>query len=410
MPVTIRPASHQANAYSGSNFATSSESLLQGSCSREWARSKKVIQSSFGQISDSKIQPSSNGFVRAALLAYNQHHHLTIRPEDVWFTILSQMSIYVNANANANVNTWELPFHVLRHEGRKKLEVVDAGNIDLADFGKVAVWMKWEMEKHILDPDLRRWIMPNFTTTTKDDIVVAAILMMGSMKKYFSHRFSLMCGIPSVTLLGEITDWVDILRRLEKLPHLGRQTKPFGDLLKPVLKYFIRSFQTPDSPVVINFWSKMVHKYGGGSDPEYLSGWITAFCFWDAGGEQLYRDHWVFRGCILDELHYHSVNTSDIPDAYTSVPVTVNDNGTEYKTRMVAGSVGIAVSSRKEQLTILEGDPCLNSLRPVSGWWMYEVRDGDAEHAGEIQRPSSPELGHIIPREGIRVIRYNPQS
>jgi hypothetical protein len=50
---------------------------------------------------------------------------------------------------------------------------------------------------------------------------------------------SLLCGIPSVTLLGDRGDWVRILKRLDMLPRLGSEPAQFCDLLKPVLGYFV---------------------------------------------------------------------------------------------------------------------------------------------------------------------------
>ncbi|KAF2966107.1 hypothetical protein GQX73_g7479 [Xylaria multiplex] len=406
MPVTVQSAAHPARAWGKTNPASSPEQLLQASCPVEYRRCNQIIQSSFDQISGANIFPSSNGFVRAAYAAYSNHHHLTIRPDDVWFAILTQLSFHINAHAE------ELRSFFVAHQGQKEVEVVDAGTIDFADFGKLAIWMTHEMEKHIIDPDLRRWIMPDFTTTDHKDMVTAAVLMMGSMQKYFSYRMTLTCGIPSVTLLGDRDDWVKIRRRLEFLPRLGEEPNQFSLLLAPVLDYFIRSFDEPTSPAVISFWSRIADE-SGGSGPFYLSGWITAFCFWSSDGKCLYKPPQgrvntrtlgsTNPGCDLDGVLYHRVNTDNIPDAFVSVPVTVDDNGTIYKTRMVAGSVGIEVSSSREFLdesfTHYESDSSaslyggeqeslavrpqvneatgLDSIRPFSGWWMYEVLDKD---------------------------------
>jgi hypothetical protein len=54
--------------------------------------------------------------------------------------------------------------------------------------------------KNVIDPELRTWIMPAFSTTMNSDKVVAAILIMGAMQQYFQFKFKLICGIPSVTL------------------------------------------------------------------------------------------------------------------------------------------------------------------------------------------------------------------
>ena len=58
-----------------------------------------IIQSSFADIaSESHVYPMSNGFVGTIVEAYNQHHHLELRPDDVWFALLSQINIHVKMN------------------------------------------------------------------------------------------------------------------------------------------------------------------------------------------------------------------------------------------------------------------------------------------------------------------------
>ncbi|KAI1750411.1 hypothetical protein F4782DRAFT_250561 [Xylaria castorea] len=405
MPVTIRPAAHPARAWQQTLSAASSpQDLLQHSCSREYGQCSQIIQSSMERISGASIFPSSNGFVRAAYAAYSNHHHLTIRPDDVWFAILTQLSFHINAHAE------ELRSLFVSHQGQKEVEVVDVGSINLADFGKMAILMTKEMEKHFANPEFRKWIMPDFSTTDHKDMVTAAVLMMGSMQKYFTYRMSMICGIPSVTLLGDRNDWVEIRRRLEFLPSLGEEPKQFSLLLSAVLDYFIRSFDEPDSPYITSFWNKIADQ-SGGSGPYYLSGWITAFCFWSADGKCLYslpqgpvKTYGLNArapGCDLDGVLFHRVDTNNIPEGFVSVPVTVSDHGVIYQTRMVAGLVGIEVSSSGEFLdeSSAHKDPRsapswengrwttirsqvgettgLDSIRPFSGWWMYEVLDKD---------------------------------
>lgn len=81
--------------------------------------------------------------------------------------------------------------------------------------------MAAEIQENVLDPDLRAWVAPEFSTTTEDDRVVSSVMMMGAMQKYFSYGFTLTYGIPAVTLLGERENWVDIQSRLEKLDSWG---------------------------------------------------------------------------------------------------------------------------------------------------------------------------------------------
>lgn len=86
MPVTIKPAGHGAEKiYLGYKLPKDSLDLLKGSCARESQECTRILQSSFGDKLQAVIGTSSNGFVHAAIQAYNGHHHLRIRPEDVWF-------------------------------------------------------------------------------------------------------------------------------------------------------------------------------------------------------------------------------------------------------------------------------------------------------------------------------------
>jgi hypothetical protein len=368
--------------------ATSATELLKSSCRNEFEKSAGIIQSSFSPelLRDQHIDPSENGLVHSCWRAYSNHHHLALRPEDIWFAVLSQTGFYINAHAE------ELRHLFVAHEGQKELEVVEVGNLHSVDFGALAERMTREIQRNVLDPELRSWVMPDFTTTRDSDRVVASVLMMGALQEYFSYKMTLLCGIPSVTLLGEREDWVKIQGRILMLEKLGSEAVGFATLLRPVLRYFIETFDHPDSPAVKDFWSRIVHWQGGGSGPSYLSGWITAFCAWDAKGQPLFpleaislrqsqsqdQDDQV---CELDGVYYNRVDTSDIPNGYAGVPVLIDDNGVEIKSRMVAGSVGILATSSGQPLdrpawnSTVDEETGLDSLQPVSGWWMFKVTD-----------------------------------
>jgi len=200
-------------------------------------------------------------------MAYNQHHHLRLRPDDIWFAILSQLGFYINAHAE------DLRSLFVAHNDKKQLTLVySAGSRYTFDFGVFAQDMGDFIDDNIVDKELKEWMTPAFSTTTETDIVVASILLMGATQKYFDFRCVLRCGIPSVTLLGEKCDWEEILRRLEKLKGFGEETTRFYTLLKPVVKRFVRSFEDPTSDEVVSFWQRIAHFTEGGSGPSYYSG------------------------------------------------------------------------------------------------------------------------------------------
>lgn len=330
MPVTLKIVDHPATAWAEPK-SSSADELLQGAAAKQRLRCKTLVQTSFvrSQFRTGHITPSRNGFVWAAFHAYSNHHHLCIRPEDVWFAILTQISFFINAHAE------ELRSLFVAHQGQKELEAVH----DIADFAFLAVQMGDKIGENVLDPELKEWILPAFSTTTDSDRVVGAILFMGAMQKYFSYRMGVQCGLPSVTLLGCVEDWEAILNRLDKLDLLGDEPRRFARMLRPILRRMVQCFSDPSSPENLDFWNDIVHRHRG-SGMDYLSGWLPAFCFWDENGKAK-RPH----GPVLDDVTYPTVDTDKVPAGFASVPVTVNDNGHEYKATMVAGSVGILATA-----------------------------------------------------------------
>ncbi|KAF5026824.1 hypothetical protein F66182_1108 [Fusarium sp. NRRL 66182] len=403
MPVIFNVVNHAAEPWK-SPRVESPEELLKQTSPRDFRHCQRIIQTSFTKetLQTQHISPSENGFVWAAYHAYSQHHHLVIRPEDVWFAILTQLSFFINANAE------KLRAFFVDHEGQKELEVVEAGDLASANFGALAQQMAGLISKNVKDPELGSWVMPNFSTTSETDRIVASVLFMGAMQKYFSYTMGLTCGIPSVTLLGDISDWKDILGRLDKLPQLGDEPSEFAEMLRPILNHIIRSFEQPDDPKVIRFWNTIATRNPVGSGTDYITGWITAFCFWDDKGRAKSR-------CISDvveQISYPSVDIDSVPVGFASVPVKINDNGNEFKSIMVAGSFGIQglpgenapaqdepsgrlqlgarvrnlFGSRQPDTETSTSMSNLLRIQPLSGWLMYEDEPEGAAKAREEKR------------------------
>jgi hypothetical protein len=126
-----------------------------------------------------------------------------------------QLKVYINENAE------QLRSLFVQHEGQKGLvlyreefEAKDGSN----DRGKFAYLMSNKLRDNLNDPTLKDWFLPAFSTTTKHDQAIAAIAMMSTLQKYFTYAACETCGLPSVTLLGEKSDWEKILGRIERLP------------------------------------------------------------------------------------------------------------------------------------------------------------------------------------------------
>ncbi|KAK7751603.1 hypothetical protein SLS62_006428 [Diatrype stigma] len=373
MPVTVEPSPHGPRSWTGRKFrqASSPEALLAHTLTDEAApppglrsassaaaattAARQLIQSSFaGLRRDDRVYATKNGFVHACMEAYNEHHRLVIRPEDVWFAILTQLGCYVNAhaeelrdillvsddddddtdtesensdNSSDNDNNHSAPHDqgVLsgsvgggRSSGRDRgdpqrqqqqqqqqqkqrkrqhlhIEADLSGGMGTGtgiDHGRMAHAMTKLMQRRFRDgEDLRAWVQPAFTTTTKVDQAVASVVFMGAMQRYFTYSWGTRCGIPSATLLGLESDWTRVRQRAERLARFGPECARWLRLLRPVLDGFVRCFRDPAGQAARSFWQAVCDEHvPNGSGATTYSGWVTAFCFWDEAGRCLHGE------------------------------------------------------------------------------------------------------------------------
>lgn len=291
----------------------------------------------------------------------------------MWLSILSQFSLYINGNAEA------LRHLFVTHEGQKTL-TVDMTPFSLAtiDLGRLAQEFTSVIQENVVDETLKAWMVPSFSTSTDDDKSVASFVMMGTLKRYFHYLAICGCGFPSVTLLGERSDWEEIQSRIDKLAHYGPEPTEWATLLKPVLRYMLLTFDEPDSPAVKDFWLRVAHEAGiegSGRGIRTLSGWITAFAFWkeDGGKVYAYMDDEVSRidhrgsavdrkRLILDGVSYPLIHPKSIPFGVITLPMTIRDigAGVDLYTTVLAGSVGMSLSDDR------------SIVAPLSGWWVRQ--------------------------------------
>ncbi|KAJ6527118.1 hypothetical protein B0H19DRAFT_969986 [Mycena capillaripes] len=421
MPVTFKVSTHPANPMKSRGDHTAKD-ILAGACNDQYRKAEEILQFGFscrGSEYMPGIVPQDNGFVWTLISAYNQHHALVIRPDDVWLTILSQFNFFVNARAEL------LRANFVAHEGKKELVVHASGTRYNVDFGAMAQQMVDLIDKNVVDPTLREWVIPRFTTTTANDITVSAVLLMATLKAYFSYGMSLGCGIPQVTLEGEKTDWVDILGRLEKLKEYGIETTAWYHLLRPVIARFVAAFDAPSSSENVEFWGRIAHHHTEMSGQDEYSGWITAFTAFNVDGEWIgngldltaaaqeppelmtaqqfwatYAESSVRHDLVLDGTPYHRIDREEVPAAYAEVDVKLNDNGEMFDCIMVAGLVGTQVTASGDLVLSAAGKD--DVIRPLSGWWIFTKKENpvtrqeeeDARMA-EMMREFEEKWGHL---------------
>ncbi|CAL8133329.1 unnamed protein product [Orchesella dallaii] len=300
---------------------------------------------------------SSSGFVKTVVEAYAKHHNLVIRPDDIWAAIMIQFSFYVNKNAE------KLRSKFVDFKGKRKLSIeMNGGSVYTIPYSIFVTLMTREIDKNLVDPEVKEWIMPNFTTTTQNDHVSIGVVFMATMKHYFDYEARIGCGIPDITLDGTVEDWKNILGRLEKLHEyeLGN----WHDMLYPIISKFV---DAKEGKVDGWFWEGIVSRSTGGpcGSPDLITGWITAFCVFDKEGNWQEPDGTDEKTGIFRQLErfwnsmtskWPEIKIDKIPRGIVEVDVTLVDLVKTYKSLMLAGHMGVEV--KEDGVT----------MQPALGW------------------------------------------
>jgi hypothetical protein len=375
---------------------------------RNASKTQIIMSSHRGINASAGIHPSQDSFVRGTIDAWAQHQHLVVRPEDVWFTIMVQMNFYMTKHADDK----EVREKFVNHQGKEKILVVGTVLYD------VIKQFQFEIQKRVKTSWLLDWIQPKFSTSTEHDGMMANVLMMGLMKSYFEFYASVVCGIPSITLLGTQKDWERLLAKLDRMPEFGAEAEQYSKNLRPVLSRFVRTFEAPEDPEIRKFWGDIVatkSRTQGCSGVLLVTGWINGFHHWDSSGNLLpsWRDNpsQMARAgeqneanAVLDGIVYPWRKTKDFPVGHATVPINLDLDGSgRFKPgELAAGMMGknitkgipegyaAAMQKVKFELPASVSDSQHGIIQPVSAWFLY----------WEVQPNTYPEF-ESKPRESL---------
>jgi hypothetical protein len=389
--ITVQVSNVEPLPLRNEGIATSAEDLFRRSCPEEVASENPyvphLLASSFDDEAFSKghVFPSSDGLVRGAIEAWAQHQHLVLRPDEVWFEVLAQMNVYMSTHAES------LRGLFVEHAAKKTIVVEGSAWEELIGaFGG-------EIQKRVKTGWLLDWIMPGFSTSTKKDEVTATVLMMGLMQHFFEYEGMMVCGIPSVTLLGDREDWVKLMEKLDYLKEFGEEPAQFAEKLWPIMKRFVQTWDEPKSQEVKVFWEQIVRaskKWSCGEGPNEwnVSGWITGFLHWDRDGrvrgvEDYYDDdeeeekeeerevEEIQMGVVsndwtvtIDGVGYIPESLDSMTIGYAKAPLKMLNYphpGVDTQAYLLAGNIGVERHDIDGKIT----------GQPVSGWFIYAPVD-----------------------------------
>jgi hypothetical protein len=323
------------------------------------------------------IYPSQDSFVRGSIDAAIQHQHLEIRPESVWFTILTQLNFYLKKHENDTKVRDK--FDRIQHEnGPVHIMMLMSPDFVFGDLFRTRNKTDW----------LTDWTRPNFTTSNGLDEAMAKQLLMASPILTSEEVTPLPCeaGIPSITLLETQNDWELLLLKLTRLHEFGVEPEQYGKNLRPILSRFIATFKDPNDHDLRQFWNDMVtvNQAPCSKSTRTVSGWINGFHYWDQAGNVLSGSSSEGEGpgrVVLDGIRYPWRDMSLLPTAVYSLKLCVApDGGGFWEVESLGGMMAKSVSKaeprgytealRKAKLTLPSSvaDDYHGIIQPMFVW------------------------------------------
>ncbi|KAM9995336.1 hypothetical protein ACTFIY_001518 [Dictyostelium cf. discoideum] len=306
---------------------------------------------------DLKIIVGYNSFIYSAWDSYNYHHHLEIRPDNIWMILMIKKKIL-------QVFTDYSILEVGSGNG--------SGGSDDISFEKLTNDMVDEICKNIKDPSIRDWIIPSFSTTTLSDKIIFSTVLMSTLKKDFIYRYGSKCGLPKVTLLGTVDDWIQLKERSLKLKEFNisdsdcsSSSSSSGDgdgdnenlmnkwvdkYLLEILDNFIESSKGKPNKT---WWNQMID-FREQSGSSVLSGWLSAFCLFKDDGS--FEDN-AHLDCpqLYPETKWPKINCISISNGFISTPIQLTDsNGSIYNSQLFSGHFASKIKNKNTLIPSLD--------------------------------------------------------
>lgn len=331
-----------------SGFQFSVHDVVPARTARATVKTKQAIEELLGlnveaasdYHDDCVAEINNNPLVMSVVLAYAEHRPLVLSPDSIWATILQGFGDHIEMMGDkyssllcGDIDMAYSPLVCVRDFHRGSPETPWGDTVEQATI-QVKDWLR---------PDFARLFDVEFSTTTRPEKIAFRLSLLATIKKHFSMIEGWICGIPEITLTGEVDDW----RRLREA---AQWLRPFDfdwwlDPLTTVLDQFVSAAEgNPD----VDFWKRICRRRkSSGCHKGAVTGWIAKLFPY-----RYFQQRPNSRNPLLRPttkiLWY-----DDFPKGVREVPLRL-PNGDIM--RLLGGLIGI--SQCKETL----------SLRPKLGW------------------------------------------
>ncbi len=262
------------------------------------------------------------GFFDTVLAAYNNHWTLRTCPEDWWYSIVQKVARAIDNNSKSE----KIRKFFVDHEGKKELTV----NVGPTIYGVNYSWFFDQMtgliNENIKVPKYVDTMTADFTTTSAVQKIISQIAVMTSMQEFFEFKMCIMCGIPSVEMLGQEEDWKKLV---DKFKMLKAMMEPISDDLK-----LTKWWDTAEGVLL-----KLVDTYNGNPDKDWWSRIIDIKKGYGSGPRQTWNGWFV--NDFLGEYRIEEI--TEFKTGLVSVPMKVTDGASTEDSALIAGIAGFRV-------------------------------------------------------------------
>jgi hypothetical protein len=274
-----------------------------------------------------KFQLAKHGFVQAVFDAYNRHHVLQLRPDDLWLLVTQGVGSHIHNNAEKYRSLF------VQHEGKRQIVLIES------DWSRMAAGLCELLRGHLINPTVADAFTCDFTTSTPASKVASQITLLSGMQGYFDYCVTL-CGIPAVVLQGKRDDWVALRTKLAVIKGIGlSDLEKWLERIELVFSELLATYDGKSSP---HFWSHIIschHPHASGATPTY-NGWLF----------ELLTDD---KGTPFELGPRQGVRLEKVPLGCVAAPVAIRDVG---DTMFYAGFVGCQASAAHTTTVACKGD------------------------------------------------------
>lgn len=300
------------------------------------------------------VECQNHPFIDAINAAFSSHYPLVLSPDMFWQVIAQGFANHIKENSE----TYRSKF--VEHSDKKTIQV------RRDDFVKGAMENSWEEVfgefsekiKDSIGEDNHRNIVADFSTTGVIERAANEVILMDSMTPYFEYEFTTRCGIPEVTLEGQLDDWKLLRSQTERLGNTY-DLNWWTDQLLPTLDSIVATASGSDET---ELW-KNIYKAENRSGGRHLTGWIIKFFpYLQNRRGELYVNHSIDKRFDSIEGPPH-IRSSELPNPISKVPFNWIYKSTQYPMEFLAG------------FTSFTQNPEDLSVRPKIGWAVRDARE-----------------------------------